>query len=75
MPEWGLTIDSVAIVEEYMHLARRIWDYGFGVVDVGMIEEFATFFMAHVVAWISDLIEMIHAFDDYEDEQLERLVR
>lgn len=36
MPEWGLTIDSAIAVEEYMHLAGQIWDYGFRVVDVGM---------------------------------------
>lgn len=50
MLEWGLTIDSAATVEKYMHLARQIWDYRFGVVDVGMMEEFAMLFMAHAVA-------------------------
>lgn len=38
-------------------------------------EEFATLFMAHVVAWISDLVEMIPTFDDDEDEKSERLGR
>lgn len=50
MPEWGPTIDSVAVVEEYMHLARYIWDYAYEVVDAGMTEEFAVLFVAHVVA-------------------------
>lgn len=75
MPEWVLTVDSAVAMEDYMHLAGHIWDYGFGVVDVGMTEEFAAFFVAHVVAWISDLVEMILAFDDDEDEQPKRLVR
>lgn len=50
MPKWGSTIDSVVVVEEYMHLAGQIWDYAYRVVDAGMIEDFAMLFVAHVVA-------------------------
>lgn len=72
MSEWGPTVDSVVVVEEYMTLVGHIWDYGAGVVDVGMTEEFSTYFMAHIVARISDPAEMLPAFDDDEDEHPER---
>lgn len=72
MPEWGHNLDSVAAVEDYMTLVGQIWDYGAGIVDAGMIEEFAAYFMAHVVAHISDLEKRIPTFDDDEDEQQQR---
>lgn len=65
-------MDSVVVVEEYKTLAGQIWDYGAGVVDAGMTEEFSTYFMAHAVARISDLVEMLPSFDDDEDEHPER---
>lgn len=68
MPEWGPTVDSETVVE-YMQLVEHIWDYGFGIVDAGMMQEFSAYFVAHVVAQISDPVEMIPAFDDDEDEQ------
>lgn len=68
--EWGPTIDNATTVEEYILLARQIWDYGARVVDVGMIEYFSVYFMAHAVALISDLTAMLPTFDD--DEKLER---
>ncbi|XP_059075203.1 uncharacterized protein LOC131875179 [Cryptomeria japonica] len=61
------------VVEEYIHLARQIWDYGAGIVDAGMTEEFAAYFVAHVMAQISDPAEMLPTFDDDEDEQPKRL--
>lgn len=75
MLEWGPTIDSVTIVEEYMHLTSQIWDYAYGVVDAVMTEKFMALFVAHVVARISDPMEMIPAFDEDEDEKPKRLGR
>lgn len=62
-------------VEEFFHLDGQIWDYAYGVVDARMTDEFATLFVAHAVARISNLAEMIPAFDNDEDEQPERLGR
>ncbi|XP_057857843.2 splicing factor U2af small subunit B-like [Cryptomeria japonica] len=55
-----------------MSLAGQIWDYGAGVVDVGMTEEFSTYFMAYAVACISDSTELLPSFDDDEEQHPQR---
>ncbi|XP_059064175.1 disease resistance protein Roq1-like [Cryptomeria japonica] len=75
IPDWGPTIDSTAVVEDFFHLADQIWDYAPEIVDAGMTDKFAALFVACTVARISDLVEMIPAFDDDKDDQPERLGR
>lgn len=65
----------MAAVEEFFHLTGQMWNYALEIMDARMTEEFATLFAAHVVARISDPVEMTPAFDDDEDDQLERLGR
>lgn len=57
----------MVVVEELFQLAGQIWDYTPKIVDVGMTHKFAGLFAAWAVARISDLAEMILAFDDDEE--------
>lgn len=42
-----------------------LWGQGSG---CGMTEEFSVYFMAHAVARISYLVELLPSFDDEEEE-------
>lgn len=68
MADWGPTIDSVVVIEEFTGLAGQVWDYAPEIQDAGMIEEFARLFTTWAVARIFDPEEMRPAFDSDGEE-------